>query len=190
MLDVNDILQPFFSILWFFLGTALFIAVVILLWQIIFNRRRDINDMSVYEKRKYLFDTAGEYELFKLLQANFGTDYYIFPQVHYSHIVQARHSLPYRARLAYWNKINRKSADFVLCDKQQVVPKLIVELDGESHQFRPRQERDAFIDELMKVTNLSILHIEDRRCRPEDVIRDVRVKLDDLKGTRPEGEST
>lgn len=186
MLDVGEILQPFFSILWFFVGTAIFVAIVVILWQVIFSRRSGHAGMSAYEKRKYLFDTTGEYKLFKLLQENFGSDYYVFPQVHYSHIVQARRSLPYRDRLAYWNKINRKSADFVLCDRQEIIPRLVIELDGESHQLRTRQERDAFINDLADVTGLEMLHVIDHSYKAETVTHDVRTKLGLLSNPQPE----
>ena len=117
-------------------------------------------DFSVYEKRKYLFDTKSEFDLFNVLTELFSERFYVFPQVHYSHIVEASRRLSPRDRFIYWNSINRKSADFVLCDKQRVVAQLVIELDGSSHDMEKRKERDEFINHLMNVTGLAILHLK------------------------------
>ena len=132
-------------------------AVAVAFYAILFGKRE--KDLSVYEKREYLFDTKNEFELFKVLNEVFADRFYVFPQVGYSHVIQVRKGLPERERFIAWNSINRKTADFVLCDKVRIVPQLVIELDGSSHQMPARVERDSFINKLMGITSLPILHL-------------------------------
>lgn len=142
-------------ILFLFVAAFLFVGLIILT-QLNTKER----DFSVYVKRKYLFDSASELELFKKLVEIYKDQYYVFPQVHYSHLVEVRKSLTHRERIAYWNSINRKSADFVLCDLEQVLPQLVIELDGSSHNLDSRKERDEFINKMLHQTGLPILHLK------------------------------
>jgi very-short-patch-repair endonuclease len=66
----------------------------------------------------------------------------------------------YWGRRAYRSRVDRKSADFVICDKQKIEPLLVIELDDSSHSYYKRQERDEFIDDILKSANLEILHVK------------------------------
>lgn len=104
-------------------------------------------------------DSNAEYGLFKILVELYGEKYYIFPQVHYSHLLEAsKHDWREARRLM--SRISAKSADFVLCAKGDVSPQLVIELDGPTHKNHARtMERDEFIDAALKGTGLPILHI-------------------------------
>jgi len=116
-------------------------------------------DLSPYLKKKYLFDTTSEFNLYKLLLELYGDKYHIFPQINYSHVVDVK-KMDWREERRYRSRIDRKSADFVLCDKERVVPQLIIELDGSVHNFASKQKRDEFIDDITKVVGLPILHLK------------------------------
>ncbi len=164
MLDISQLFHIFF---WPVVILLAFILVTAL--AVLFFGGKEEPDLSVYEKRPYLFDTKTELELFNILLELFGDKFYIFPQVAYSHIVRVKKELPYRERFGYLSRINKKSADFVLCDKVQVVPQLVIELDGSSHQLPKRIERDGFVDGIMTVTGLPILHIKTEKMDKEFV---------------------
>lgn len=57
------------------------------------------------------------------------------------------------------NRIDRKHVDFLLCETATMKPKLVVELDDQSHQKRDRQERDALVDDALKAAGLPVLHV-------------------------------
>ena len=116
-------------------------------------------DLSVYEKKQYLFDTNSEFGLYKVLLELFGEQYFIFPQVNYSHLIQPRKST-WKEERRHRSRIDRKSADFVFCDKERIIPLLIIELDGSVHGSKKKQARDNFINELTKIVDLPILHIK------------------------------
>lgn len=112
-----------------------------------------------YEKKPYLFDANSEFNLYKVLVELYGDKYYIFPQINYSHLIQPKKS-NFEEERRYRNKIDRKSADFVFCDKEKIIPKLIIELDGYVHNFKSKQARDQFIDEITGIADLPILHLK------------------------------
>lgn len=133
-------------------------------------------DLSVYERKPFLFDAVSELNLYKMLLELYGDQYYIFTQVNYSHLIQPRKT-NFQDDRKYRSRIDRKSADFVLCDKDRVVPKLIIELDGYVHNFKNKQARDEFIDSLMNIAELPILHIKTAEVSREYVKQEIDNKL-------------
>ena len=107
-----------------------------------------------YQKRKIL--TAVEQDFFDKLKDIVLDQYYIFPQVHYGCILEVVANEP--DSWGYFNKINRKSADFILVDKQTFETKLVIELDDSTHFRRDRQDRDGFIDQALKQAGITIFH--------------------------------
>lgn len=121
-----------------------------------------------FKRRRFLMDSNAEYGLFKVLVELYGDKYFIFPQVHYSHLLETSKS-DWRESRRLMGRIERKSADFVLCNKEDVSPQLIIELDGPTHA-RPRtKERDEFIDAALNGTGLPILHIPVGPYTPESI---------------------
>lgn len=127
-------------------------------------------DLSVYERKPYIFDTNSEFVLYKMLIELFGDKYFVFTQVNYSHLIQPK-KIGWKEERRYRSRIDRKSADFVLCDKEKVVPILIIELDGGVHNTKGKRSRDEFIDEITKIADLPILHIKNSELN-RDYIRE------------------
>lgn len=134
-------------------------------------------DMSVYERKPFLFDAVSELNLYKMLVGLYGDKYAIFTQVNYSHLIEPKKSLSWAEQRKYRSRIDRKSADFVFCDKERVVPKLIIELDGGVHNLKNKQARDEFINELTKIVDFPILHIKTSDANREYVKREIDNKL-------------
>ena len=63
-----------------------------------------------------------------------------------------------RENRGYFNKIQQKHIDFVLCEPGPMRPVAVVELDDSSHQRRDRQERDEFLDQVFQAAGLPIIH--------------------------------
>lgn len=133
-------------------------------------------NLSVYQKKEYLFDTNSEFFLYKILLELYGEKYHIFPQVNYSHLVEPKKST-WQEERKYRSSIDRKSADFVFCDKEKIIPRLVVELDGSVHSFKNKQTRDEFINELSKVVGLSILHLKTNNLDKEFIKKEIDQKL-------------
>lgn len=133
-------------------------------------------DLSVFEKKPYLFDTNSEYTLYKMLLELFGDKYFIFPQINYSHLIQPKKS-DWKEERRNRSRIEKKSADFVMCDKDKILPQLVIELDGSVHNYKSKQTRDEFIDELTGVVGLQILHIKTSNIGREFIKSEINKKL-------------
>ena len=142
----------------------------------LFSKKEEGPDLSVYEKKLFLFDSVSEFNLYKVLLDLFGDSYHIFPQVNYSHLIQPRKST-WEEERRHRSRIDRKSADFVFCDKVRVVPKLIIELDGSVHNFKSKQARDSFINDLTKMVDLPILHLKTGNLDKESIRAEITKKL-------------
>lgn len=161
---------------WPFVAIIIVVFVALGIYQIFVSKRDKKPDFSVYERKPFLFDTVSEFNLYKLLLELFGDKYHIFPQINYSHLIQPRKST-WEEERKHRSRIDRKSADFVLCDKERVVPKLIIELDGVVHNFKSKQARDEFIDELTKIIDLPILHLKSGNLDREFIKSEINRKI-------------
>ncbi len=104
--------------------------------------------MHEYEKRCYNW-------LLRILPEN----YIVLPQVVLANIVKCN-LRPYTAN--YWkyrSKINKKTIDFVVFNKETFTPVLGVEYDWHTHKYRKTKERDKFVDEVLSTINIPIVHI-------------------------------
>jgi very-short-patch-repair endonuclease len=110
--------------------------------------------------RKQFFLTRAEHECFDALVAAVGDKYHVFAQVHLPTILDNKvKGQDWRAALAH---INRKSVDFVLCDKAYLAPKLAIELDDKSHERPDRQERDKEVERILSDAGLPLLRLENK----------------------------
>ena len=139
------------------------------------NKLEDKKELP-YEKKPYLFDANSEFNLYKILIELYGVKYYVFPQINYSHLIQPKKS-NFQEERKFRSKIDRKSADFVFCDKEKIIPQLIIELDGYVHNFKSKQARDQFIDEITGIADLPILHIKTNNLDKEFIKNEIDIKL-------------
>jgi very-short-patch-repair endonuclease len=121
----------------------------------------DVEEKAKYRyNRKNFFLTRAEHECYDALAQAVGGEYLLFAQVHLPTVVD--HTVrgqDWRAALAH---INRKSVDFVLCDKAYISPKLAIELDDKSHERPDRQERDREVERILKEAGIPLLRLENR----------------------------
>lgn len=110
--------------------------------------------------RKQFFLTRAEHECYDALITAVGDKYHVFAQVHLPTILDNKvKGQDWRAALAH---INRKSVDFVLCDKAYISPKLAIELDDKSHERPDRQERDKEVERILADAGLPLLRVENK----------------------------
>jgi very-short-patch-repair endonuclease len=121
----------------------------------------EVEEKAKYRyNRKNFFLTRAEHEFYDVLVEAVGAEYRIFAQVHLPTLVD--HTVrgqDWRAALAH---INRKSVDFVLCDKAYLSPKLAIELDDKSHERPDRQERDREVERILREAGVPLLRLENR----------------------------
>lgn len=112
-------------------------------------------------KRKLYLTTKTELELYKILLAI--CEKYklaLFTQVVLYEIVQVNEPPFTREYSKYFNKICRKSIDFIIADKETTRIRLCIELDDPTHKRKKRIERDNFINELFEDLQIELLRIK------------------------------
>lgn len=113
-----------------------------------------IPPMYHYERRDLIM-TRAENDFFKMLDTAVGENYYVFPQVHLSSLFE--HKVHGQDWWKAFHHINKKSVDFVICDKQTVRPLAAIELDDWSHKLDKRKVRDIEVERIFKGANFPLL---------------------------------
>lgn len=115
--------------------------------------------VSKYEfSRKQFVMTRAENEFYQALQQALGTSYMIYPQAHLDMFLD--HKIKGQSWAAALSVIQRKSVDFLICNRTYYNPLIAVELDDTSHNRPDRQARDAKIDAICKAADMPLVHIK------------------------------
>lgn len=111
-------------------------------------------DYSQSYQAKYLLTKNEWHEYKKLKQYAQGMGLQVCPKVRLLDMIEPRKGTPNYKSLFY--KIQAKHVDFVLCD-QNLYIKAIVELDDNSHNQADLQERDRFVDQILKSVGYQVI---------------------------------
>ncbi|MGJ0848619.1 DUF2726 domain-containing protein [Tissierella praeacuta] len=140
------------------------------------NTKSDIfDDIYPYEKKKYLLSVAEKNFYDILTLAIKDTAYYICPKVRLADIIVVGKT---DKRQSYFNKIQSKHIDFLLCDKNSLVPLLAIELDDSSHLKDDRISRDDFVNKALESAKLDLIRFKVQQAYTVTEIKD---KLNTLK---------
>lgn len=110
-----------------------------------------------YKPKRQLM-TAAETRFFHMLMRELGGDYYIFPQVRISAIID--HKMPGQNWVAALWHINSKSVDYVVCDKNTNI-KAAIELDDYTHKYNSRKKRDAEVERIFREAPMKLIRVSD-----------------------------
>ena len=124
--------------------------------------------VKYHYKRKAFLMTKAENDFFDVIYRAIGDDYYVFPQIHLSEILD--HKVKYQNWEHALHYINQKSVDFVICDKQYRRPILAIELDDWSHDADDRKQRDANVEHMLREAGMPLLRFKDVRSSPSEEI--------------------
>jgi len=149
---INDLIpQP---ILFFAFAVSAVAFVVILFAK---SKKQSTPSKFSYTKKDFFMSRA-EHECYDALIEAVGHDFYIFAQVHLPTIIN--HTVKGQNWQGALSHINRKSVDFVLCDKSYISPKLAIELDDKSHQETDRASRDQEVERILSEADIPLLRLE------------------------------
>jgi hypothetical protein len=128
------------------------------------------SDILPYKLRNNLL-SAAEFSFYKVLETALQKRVEIQCKVRLADIFYT----PYGTNVSHFNRITGKHVDFLLCDMQTMKPILGVELDDASHFQPDRKARDIFVDEVFKVADLPLLHIQAKRTyHPEELLVQIK----------------
>ena len=150
----------------------LFLGIIVggaLLFKLYFSELEIKQKKALHYKKKQYLLTQAERKFFEVLEQAVGDKYYIFPQIHLASLLYVEKRD--REWQKYFNKIIKKSVDFVLCDKQYLSPVIAIELNDSSHLQERRKERDVFVQEAMESAGLKLVVV---RAQWEYDVEEVR----------------
>ena len=122
-----------------------------------------ISTSDAHEKKDYtkgyqatqLLSQNEWYEYKKLKEYASAKGLIICPKVRLLDIIEPRKGE--KDYLALRGKVQSKHVDFVICD-QDLHIKAVLELDDNSHNRKDRQERDAFVDQILTSVGYTVIH--------------------------------
>lgn len=127
-------------------------------------------------RRKQYFLTRTEKDFYDRLNASVGSECVIFAQVHLSSILD--HEVDGQSWKGALSHIQRKSVDFLICDKKYLSPKIVIELDDYTHSWKHRQERDEVVNTLLQRSGINFLRISPQDAQNiEKITSEVRKVL-------------
>ena len=129
-----------------------------------------------YKKKDFLMSRA-EHEFFNILVEVVGNQYYVFPQIHLSTILDNK-VVGQNWRGAF-RHIDEKSVDFVICDKAYIKPILAIELDDKTHEREDRKGRDGEVERILNESGLALLRFGNNGSFNKEEIK--RLILEKLK---------
>ncbi len=112
-----------------------------------------------YKLQKYMLSDS-EKEFFKFLNELeiIKNNYYIFPQLTLDKLLYIPKE--FTNKWIYINEINRKFVDFTLFDKKTLLPKIVIELNGDPHVIDKKVlDRDKFIKTIFDKVGIKVLSI-------------------------------
>ncbi|VAW31902.1 hypothetical protein MNBD_CPR01-245 [hydrothermal vent metagenome] len=126
-------------------------------------------------KRKDFLLNVPERLFFEGLQLVIPSEYVAFPQIVLSNIVKVNSSK--KEFWSYQNKINKKTIDFVIFEKQYLKPVIAIEYDGKTHDRSDRQKRDSFVNSVLESAGIKSIHI---RHQENINFEEVKNKINEL----------
>lgn len=144
----------------YFLITIAFVALLgglsTFLWIFLDDSRKEnlllLNKYKPYKKKERLM-SPNEKKLFTTLTSLPSlNDFQIFPQVPYSAIINVDPEL--FDLEGHFYVINNYRSDFVICDKENTTPLLVIELNDSSHLYSRRKARDRFVQAALKAAEV------------------------------------
>jgi very-short-patch-repair endonuclease len=121
----------------------------------IFNEKEEVSKSPYNYKKKDFIMSRAEHEFFDILVEVVGNQYYVFPQIHLSTILDNK-VVGQNWRGAF-RHIDEKSVDFVICDKAYIKPILAIELDDRTHEREDRKGRDGEVERILNESGLVLL---------------------------------
>ncbi len=152
------------------LSLLLLIFVLAAISAVVLSKKKDgktnLKDRPYPYKKRTTLCSAGEVAFFEKLRIAL-PDHHIFTQVQISRIVD----ITDKQKSQQWrSRIDRKSADFVICDaKHQIVA--VIELDDATHARKDRQTRDAFVEAVFEDAGTKLVRFHAREAITPDAIK-------------------
>lgn len=161
----------------FFLSLIFWSFVIYVIYKKLTNRNivkvgeKEIENKNYYLPYKIRRTIMSEHErlLFCNLRVVLGFKYDVYPQVNLDKIFMVDRQRVYKYYLGWLRRINQKSVDFLIVNKNTQAPVFAIELDDCSHEAENRIERDKFVQELFKRNGFPLIRFNPGQYRVEEL---------------------
>lgn len=151
------------------IGYLIFIC-IIAIWIIkIRNSTQNKKQRKQYKyTAKLSIMTKSEVAFYDKLQKILGQKFYIVPQAHLGTFLD--HKVPGQNWKGAFSVINRKSVDFLICEKETSKPVIAIELDDWTHSKADRIDRDNLVNQIINDAGLLLVRFKEGEWDSEDAI--------------------
>ncbi|MBE6798024.1 MAG: DUF2726 domain-containing protein [Ruminococcaceae bacterium] len=123
------------------------------------NANTNTNNKYWYYSKKQLLTNHEKYYYNALIGYANKYNFHLLAKVRLADLVEADERNYSKKQFAFY-KIQAKHIDFALCDKSNLEPVLIIEIDDNTHNDAERIKRDNFVDEVLNKTGYKIVHLK------------------------------
>jgi very-short-patch-repair endonuclease len=124
------------------------------------KRPKPTAEQLPYRRKDYLLSRTEREFYERLIVAVAGLQIAVFAKVRLEDLLWLPKGTANRQ--GHRNRVQSKHVDFVLCDRRDLRPVLVIELDDASHERQDRRTRDALVNEILSAAGLPILHVKAR----------------------------
>lgn len=153
LLRMFEYLEPVYPLFLLLLAIVVLALVAKVLVNLIAGKNE--SNSFPYTKKESIM-TPSEQKYFRKLEREYGQNHYIFCQVALDRIINTTDQKNF---FTYWNKINKKSIDFVIVDKQTLQTVKLIELNDYTHSSYKRKQRDEYLRKVCEVTGTDLMFV-------------------------------
>lgn len=121
---------------------------------------KDIEEIEKIPYSKKFLLTKNEYWFYKSLREYAeNNNYCILAKIRLADLIEVNAQAK-GEKQKYFSKIRSKHIDFALCNKENLYPEILIELQDSSHKNAQRKQRDEFIEKILKKTGYTLIFAE------------------------------
>ena len=139
------------------IGILVFLLAIVAVIKVIMKQKAQGKQAYPYEKEPALFSPA-ERSFLGVLEQVINNRYHLMGKIRLADIVKVKSGLNKSAWQNAFNKIQSKHIDIVACDPTTLSVLFVVELDDKTHSQSKRQNRDQFVDNVLRAAGIPIVH--------------------------------
>lgn len=135
------------------------------------KKNKELSARNNYTKRESIWGSNAEKSIYKAIKDINRDTLIVLPHISLNEIFEAKPDDRYgNSRKKY---IKYYHVDFLICEKENLIPLLGIEVDGKHHVNIEQQLSDVFKDEIFKSNNIPLLRIKDS-YRLEQIVNDIK----------------
>lgn len=139
------------------IGALVLLLAIVAAIKVFMKQKAQGDQAYPYEKEPALFSPA-ERSFLGVLERVINNRYRLMGKIRLADIVKVKSGIGKSSRSSAFNKIQSKHVDIVACDPATLSVIFVIELDDKTHDQSKTQNRDKFVDNVMRAAGIPIVH--------------------------------